>query len=227
METPDNIKKIVENYQNIYCEEQTIYNQFKEAYNFLVRKKKENCKLEQIEFKFLFWLNYNNSKDFPITFNKPYIPEIIELPYHEFREQYVTNEKKLNIFYALKEFLLEKFNHEVFLDLLIGGSFLEKNNSAPKDIDCIILLTEQIISSNTWLYDDITTRQEKYATDIVDAHYLPNNYSFTNPNAYVNIMMLGNKPAIKDTQQRLIENNIFEKRNVIKVRFPNSTSKPD
>jgi hypothetical protein len=223
METPDNIKKMVINLELNYSEDRTLYNELRETYNFLIKKKKEHGKLKQTEFKFLFWLDYNNSEKFPITFNKPSLPEIIELSYIEFRDQYVTNDYKLDIWGNLKEFLSAKFNDEV-LDLLIGGSFLEKNNMVPRDIDCVILLPEKIISFAPWICNDEIARENEFATELIDAHYLPNNYSLTNYSTYVNIMMLGNMPEIKDKQLLEIENNTFKKREVVKIRFQKTPS---
>ncbi|TAL61579.1 MAG: hypothetical protein EPN85_04460 [Bacteroidetes bacterium] len=219
--TMDNneLQKTVTNLSNYYCPENNNKNQFKEEYRFLINKKSTPPSLiTHPEYRFLCWLNHNNSENFPISINKLLIPKITNFSYFEFKKSYVTNEIRISLFNLLCEFVKDRnavFNLEN-VDLLIGGSFIDPNNESPNDLDFILLLPNNYIVSYPAACDE---EDERIMQIKIDAHFLPIDYSFRSIKAYIHIMMLGNKPEIKDKQYEL-ENNNFETRGIIKVRFP-------
>jgi hypothetical protein len=208
------IESLIRDFTNYYEEEKI--NFFTEGYNFVISKLSKEQEIEQSEYNFLSWLNFNDNVRFPVTINKPSIPEIIEIPLDVFVQTFCTNAIRKNLLYQLQVFLRDRnklFNCK-YTDVLIGGSFTDLNEFPPNDIDCAILLTKRDIHDFATYGDRISTVKE------LDLRFLNEEYCYRDYLAYVWIIMLGNDAKIKGKNApHSMKNNSFKKRKVFKVRF--------
>lgn len=205
----EEIRNKIEN-SSIYYDnneyDQEIYNQI---YNFLSTKKK----LIGIEYTFLCWLNYRFGWELKI--NSPQIPVIRKLSLNEFKSNFVlAGYHRAKMYTKLLDFIKEwKYNID---GILIGGSFVDIDNDAPRDIDAILLMRDKSYP--------LVLNERHEGLDLL---LLPTNYCLNKFKAYYYIIYCGNKAQKKDSSIDInegIENNEFKEREIIKIDRPASQS---
>ena len=193
---------------------------YKKTYDYLIKELTDEKYITQQQYKFLCWLNYNNSTQFTSTINKPNIPEVIESTVNEFAQMFCSNERRMEL-YNLMVALLHERKQDFglnFIDVLIGGSFVDRNNETPNDIDCAILLNEKNIAIVAKNYENYCSHSK------VDAQYLNEKCCLKDFWCYAVMTHLGNKAITKDENSMTLKNNTFEIRNVFKLRFTLGTT---
>ena len=183
----------------------------KSAYDFLIEKQI----FEGVDYRFLCWLNH--FYDYPIKINKPYFVSPVEYSISGFEKDFLFNEKRKTLFKSLTGYIdflkaCEKFD---ILTVLIGGSFSDKNNEPPDDIDAVILLP--IKNDFDQALEAISQSDSAYFPEKVDVKFLPVNYTLENFKAYSHITCLGNNARFKKKER--YSNNEFEKRKIIKIEL--------
>ncbi|WP_343570949.1 hypothetical protein [Sphingobacterium sp.] len=184
-----------------------------DIYNYL----NEKATFTSLQYRFLCWAGKRLNKS--VKIEQPLIPEIEIFELTKFRADYVNSEQRLTLFNALDEYLAEikiRFNIQDDLKILIGGSFTERDNLVPNDIDLVVISPAHLNTDPR--FNEILERVLNRIPQGIDIHFLPDDYSIENYKAYSNLTHLGNKAQDK---QKLTElsNNSFTPRTVIQIQI--------
>lgn len=182
-------------------------------YNYL----NEKATFTSLQYRFLCWAGKRLNKS--VKIEQPLIPEIEIFELTKFRANYVNSEQRLTLFNALDEYIAElksRFNIEDDLKILIGGSFTERDNLVPNDIDLVVISPAHLNTDPC--FNEILERVQNRIPQGIDIHFLPDDYSIESYKAYSNLTHLGNKAQDK---QKLTElsNNSFTPRTVIQIQI--------
>lgn len=191
------------------------------AYNYLVGELAKEHGISEQGYKFLCWMSHNNDLKFPSKISKPTVPLPAELSILEFRNRFCTSEKRTKMFNDLINFVKEKMaNFEVkSLKVIIGGSFLE-DSTAPRDIDCLILIDKDILNKH-FVTDFDYDRNCFCREGQVDAEFAVEDLSCRNFWYYSCVTHLGNKP--NDKKALFLLNDTFKGRGIYSITVKTST----
>ncbi len=169
------------------------------------------------EYKFLCWLSHNDLKLFPVTINKPAIPIINSMDIKCFVEAFCLNERRSHLFERLLTYVTikaEEFKIKE-IDIVLGGSFIDPENIAPRDIDCVI----QFPWSTFELIRENYERHRPLSSDFpnIDVEFIPETIEWTAFWSYATLTHLGNVPELKEPNVIYCRNNSFKSRDLIKV----------
>ncbi len=186
----EEIDKILRERLKIYIEGDKTQD---EVYRYLIEQLSEGNEIWELGYKYLCWLNYHNQSAFPSEINKPIVPVPLELSLETFKNRFCFSDKRNEIYLHFLSYVkarLEEFKVES-LKVIIGGSFVEENNPLPNDIDCIILLSNEIIENF------VANDYEIYCVRNiipVDVEFSVEDFTHKNYWYYTCLTHLGNKP---------------------------------
>lgn len=187
--------------------------EIQDIYNYL----NEKATFTSLQYRFLCWAGKRLNK--PVKVQQPLIPKIEIFELTTFRSDYVNSEQRLALFKTLEEYiagLKSRFNIQDDLIILIGGSFTDRDNLVPNDID-LVVISPAHLNMDPRFHEILENVLERIPQGI-DIHFLPDDYSMENYKAYSNLTHLGNKAQDK---QKLTElsNNAFSARTVIQIQI--------
>lgn len=191
----------------LYQPEKNLYN---ESYNYLINKQNYNG----IEYRFICWLNYNNNK-FTININKPFLITPKNISFDEFKNTHSFSNyrnKLLSTFQWFVEIIKEEYKL-ISLEVIVGGSFTDKNIDNPNDIDIILLIPDDLVMNDSNINEHYLYTNHRIPRGI-DVKFLPENYSLSVFKAYSNFICLCNNSLYRDKDRIAYSNNEFSKRDL-------------
>jgi hypothetical protein len=168
-------------------------------------------KYSGIEYRFLTW--QSQFKDKPIKINRPFLPIIKTVEINLFKQTYLNQAVKVDLFSNLIELSNIIKSKLVLLELpvLIGGSFVDISNPYPNDIDAVMLVPFNQLD-NTFLSPTSKFKQ-KYN---IDLKILPIDYDIKVFKAYSNLIYLGNRATNRHEEEK-VANNTFVQIEVLEI----------
>lgn len=187
--------------------------EIQDIYNYL----NEKATFTSLQYRFLCWAGKRLNKS--VKIEQPLIPEIEIFELTKFRVDYVNSVQRLALFNALEEYIADlknRFRIQDDLKILIGGSFTDRDNLVPNDID-LVVISPAYLNKDPRFHEILEQVLDRIPQGI-DIHFLPDDYSIKNYKAYSNLTHLGNKAQDK---QKLTElsNNSFTARTVIQIQI--------
>jgi hypothetical protein len=165
--------------------------QLDNVYNFILKREIINI---PVEYTFACWLKEVKQYNFEIEL--PQLLQIVKLDFNEFKKTYLVSNYRSLLFELLQRYINElSSSMNVKLSILIGGSFTDKFNSEPKDIDFIILVPNDIYFKHPAIFNErivYRNRLNKWFFNKLDFKFLPFDYSLNYFKSYSNIMSIGN-----------------------------------
>ncbi|MBN8693063.1 MAG: hypothetical protein J0L69_07680 [Bacteroidetes bacterium] len=183
-------------------------------YKNLIDELSAGNEIREQGYKYLCWLNFHDMSVYPVEINKPIVPNVLMLSAEEFKNRFCTNGKRNEIYEHFLGYVkarMEEFQVNT-LNVLIGGSFVEAENTAPNDIDCMIIVNREqlkrIVAND---YDSYCVRK----CLPVDVEFAIEDLTYKDYWYYSCLTHLGNKP--KDKGSEWLRNNEFNERKVFLV----------
>ena len=185
------------------------------AFEKFTKKLLNGSKIKVEEYDFLCWLSFNNSIKFPVTISIPKPPKIIQKSLFNFVNFFCINNERKELYDRFESFLVKQIEEYRldYIDVLVGGSFVDENIDSPNDIDCVILLDEEIM--NTEIVRDYDNKTKK--DDVIDYEFINYNISFDIFWSYICLTRLGNRSKKRGLKN--LNNNSFEIRDIYRLRF--------
>lgn len=185
-----------------------------DVYRYLIDQLSTGNYIWELGYKYLCWLHYHNKSTFGSDINKPIVPTPLELSLDDFKNKFCVGDKRNEIYLHFLGYVkarLEEFQVDS-LKILIGGSFVEEDNAIPNDIDCLIIVSEEILKNS------VANDYERYCVRNVmpvDVEFAVEDLTFKDYWYYTCLTHLGNKP--EDKKSEYIKNHKFYARQVYSV----------
>ncbi|PIB35236.1 hypothetical protein BFP72_07420 [Reichenbachiella sp. 5M10] len=189
--------------------------------DILEKRRNSPEKLNRHEYNYLCFVYWKYSINSPIAY--PEFPDIKRVTQNSFEQEFVnTNERKKiysMVIQAALSFVEQIKSNQ--LEIVIGGSFLNKGVDAPNDIDFILLIPSScfehfpVISIMQKLLDQYPKGSSQSDKSYLDGEVLPIQYDKNKYLVYKLFTLLGNIPD--DRKQDGIDSLSFKKRNLVQL----------
>lgn len=198
-------------------------------YKILEEKRTSKDGLNRFEYNYLSFIRWRYNLE--STAQAPCMPEIIKIDIKEFEKSFSFNDHRSRLFNIFLQGLIRCSEIYVLdtINVIVGGSYVDKENNYPGDVDVLILLPQRVFRndlSNKKLNEIILTfrdgkvSNEDEPTKLFDLVKLPDDYSHNLYMAYELLTLLGN--SVENKSKEYIVNNTFHCRKVYNLNVKTS-----